>query len=219
MKNHRNQRPNMLYYSKYKWNRRLPRLMNKEYIALYGIAPDNGKLEIDVNTIKQRYKQKPFQLFSDDRYLNKKGRLVQQKADRSTTEMSPLYQPICLIIKRNNLRVLNTTDLAEDISKNDSINNQQAELNFYFEYCRQNNFDLFYFAPVYEQIRKNLKTMRLKQPQSHFIYNTDIIIDTAIGIDNINKLVKKYSNMNKQRVNKIDTPNTNLFNRFKKTEK
>jgi hypothetical protein len=172
------------------WKEKLPKMNNNRYLLLYGIAPHITN--ITLTDFKRLYKARPFELSKDIKYIQKNGSSLQNKAEQNTKELSINRDYIGIIIDTSKASVLNTSDIADIIIKNHVIKNHKDEINLIRNYCLKNKYDVFVFQPSYSQINKNLYTMKLQRPQLYVIVNMNIIIDVAIGENNINQMKSKF---------------------------
>lgn len=185
------------YYSNHKctWKERLPTMNSNQYQILYGIAP--RIYNFTVEQIKQAYSENAIQLFTDGNYIKKQGKALQNKSDTNDKEFSYPRDYIGIVVIKN-CSILDTSSIANIIQENFNkhvIKNQRDEKAFIANYCKTNKFSAFSFPAQYKEIDKSLYTKRIIKPNCFYIVDTNIIVDAAIGINNIQAMITKYNNI------------------------
>jgi len=176
------------------WEKKLPMMNNGQYRILYGIAP--SIYNITVEQLKQIYNRNAIQLFTDSNYINKQGKALQNRADVSDKEFSVQRDYIGIVIRK--CKILDTSLVADIIQRmfnEHKIKNQKDEKAFITNYCRANKFSAFSFPTQYKEIDKSLNTKRIIRPTCYYITDTNIILDVAIGMNNIQVMITKYNNI------------------------
>ncbi|MBS6242142.1 MAG: hypothetical protein KH547_05985 [Roseburia sp.] len=165
---------------------------NSKYALLYGIAPSIDNLSL--NQFKQQYIVKPIELFNNRDYVRRIGEKQQAQADNNTIEITFNRNYLGVIIKKCN--ILDSSSIADKVEaefKSSTIRTHIEEINAISNYCRSNNIDVFAFPAKYKEIHPKLSTMRLVKPASYIIVNHNIIVDVAIGIDNITNMINRHT--------------------------
>ena len=183
------------------WKEKLPKMNNSDYILLYGIGPNIENLTVD--KFKQEYFKKPFELFTNRNYVKKLGETHQNKFDNDSEIGHINLNYVGIIIRK--CRVPETSMIA-DLITNDfnkkTIANHVEEISFISDYCRKNGVSIYTFPPKYKIINKELSTSKLVEPKSYIIVSPNIIVDVAIGIENINKMMKKLDYIDEEKAKK-----------------
>lgn len=185
------------YYSNPKctWKEKLPTMNSSQYQILYGIAP--SICNFTVEQIKQEYRKNAIQLFIDSNYIKKQGKALQNKSDISDKEFSYPRDYIGIVVTQN-CSILDTSLIADIIQENfnkHKIKNLRDEKAFITDYCKTNKFSAFSFPAQYKEIDKCIYTKRIIKPTCFYIVDTNIIVDVAIGINNIQAMITKYNNI------------------------
>ena len=186
---------NKVYYSlgtRCTWKEKLPPMNNSRYTLLYGIAQNVEN--ISLKKFQQEYLKKPIELFNNRDYVRRIGEKLQEKEDNNTLGMTANRNYLGVIIKKCN--ILDSSSIADKVEaefKRSTIRTHIEEINAISNYCRSNNIDVFAFPAKYKEIHPKLSTMRLVKPASYIIVNHNIIVDVAIGIDNITNMINRHT--------------------------
>lgn len=191
------------------WKEKLPKMNNSDYILLYGISPNAENLTVD--KFKQEYFKKPFELFTDQSYVKKLGEIHQNKFDNDSEIGHINLNYVGIIIRKC---MVPETSMIADLIANDfnkkTIANHVEEISFISDYCRKNGVSVYAFPPKYEIIDKRLSTSKLVEPKSYIIVNPNIIVDVAIGEQNIQRMYSLHNNQIQEQKQAHDTEQEKL---------
>lgn len=168
-------------------------MKNKDYMLLYGIAPNISNIGKD--TFADYYSKRPIELYTYIPYAQKQGRNLQARANRNSRELDIGRNYIGVLVKRcNGLYVSDISNKVKEWINNKYIKNHEDEIKYILNYCKLNDKSIFAFPPKYNDLSSRLYTSELVRPTVYFIANTDIIVDVAVGENGIQDLYNKYNN-------------------------
>lgn len=201
-KRHFLSKKNKVYYSistKCTWREKLPIMHNQNYMLLYGIYP--AVCNIELENFKKSYEDSPFELYVAEsaEHINRLGNMITNNEYKDISKGTVGFSEVGIIIKKK-VKMLDTTKIADRVYgefKKGNIKHSRDEVDYIRNECKLKGYTVFSFPAKYENIDTNLYTAKLIKPASYIIVNPNIIVDVAIGIENIGNMVNQYNNLNK----------------------
>ncbi|WP_099467409.1 hypothetical protein [Konateibacter massiliensis] len=155
----------------------------------------NINISASLEDIKKWYADKPYELYesNESKHVNQIGTKVTEKELHIRERASIEFNVIGIIVKRNT-KVLDTTDISDKILTDIKVLQlkPEQENSVIINYCNEQNYDVFSYPAKYKEIAKGFKTQKKLSSACYIIVNPNIIVDAAIGIDNIKSIIKKY---------------------------
>lgn len=182
---------NMLYspLKKCTWRFKIRKMINSNYILLYGIRLFGTKIGED--RLKNEIVSKRLNLWDDWRFVRNYGKKLYAKAAKKKefNGIEDVCNIYAVVIHKKD--ILNTFD--NSIVNYVKANSNKSEQAILEGICQNKKLGVYRYPHKIRLINEHSRLLETIEPPLYKITSTDSIVDIAIGEKGINDLISKYT--------------------------